>query len=62
MRSLFGSVTYKCDHCQRPMEYEDIALRITNGKEETRLLGKQHYCETCAPVVQRTFLMKEAHE
>jgi len=59
MRSLFGSVTYKCDHCNKPMVYEEIALR-----HEPRWNGdtirKQHYCEKCAPVAKRTYLLKEA--
>lgn len=60
MHSRFGYCQYTCDHCKKPLEHADIALRTTNGKEETRLLGKQHWCEKCAPVARRTFLVKEA--
>ncbi len=61
MHSLFGSVSYKCDKCKKPMEYEDIALRH-EPRWAGDLLMKKQYCEKCAPVAIRTFLIKEAHE
>ena len=57
----FGYCNYECDKCHKDLEHAEIALRMTDGKEETRLLGKSHYCGTCAPVVRRTFLLKEEH-
>ncbi len=61
MRSLFGSISYRCNGCNRPMDYEDIDLRLTDGNVEKRLVGKQHFCEKCAPVAKRTYLVKEEH-
>ncbi len=58
MRSLFRSVSYRCDHCQKPMEYEDIALRREPRWNGDQIMRK-HYCEKCAPVAKRTFLVEE---
>lgn len=59
MRSLFGSVSYRCDKCKKPMEYEDIALRHDPRWDGDRIMRRQ-YCEKCAPVAKRTLLLKEA--